>query len=908
MLPSIKLQDLELSSPPADITGLDSYSAVKALVRLHGVPVGYVQAPIINGRCSAYTLRKTALEQLGWPIIRHLLTDLLANSPTTGDLSIDKLLEASSPPTTELAWPVVTVAVCTRDRPTDLALCLEALGRVDYPHLDLLVVDNAPTTDATERLVRTRFPEVRYIREPRPGLDWARNRAIMEARGEIVAYTDDDVVVDPGWVKAIAAVFANDPEVMAVTGLVVPYELETQAQLFFEWYGGFGRGFERKWYRVDLQKDWSWPYHGTGQFGTGANMAYRRVLFEQIGYFDPALDVGTVTNGGGDLEMFFRVLKEGHTLVYEPNAIVRHRHRREYSKLRTQIANNGIGLYSYFVRSALAYPEERSTFIRFGLRWLWWWNIRRLLISLFRPLRLPRDLIWAELWGSFRGLSRYLQARRAARQITAEFGPMNSNDLDLEPKSAPIRPKTLNSEAVAVRTIDLSQEWPGLADVTNYARVRIFVMWSDCPVGGFEIINGGQPLSRVRLLDAIVEHIGLKLLDPDKDQDTLWTDVFAALQRQYLTVVPEKSTAKANSLPITIPVSIVVATHDRPDDLRECLQSLVAQDSPRSIEIIVVDNNPASGITPPIVAEFPEVVLVNETRKGLSYARNAGIAASRGDIIIATDDDVVVPPGWLERLVAPFSRADVMVVTGNTLPLEMETQAQYLFEQYGGLGRGFRRFEVGGDWFETYRRHAVPTWELGATANAAFRASIFSDERIGLLDEALGVGTPTGCSEDTLLFYRVLKAGYTLEYEPSAYVWHKHRRDMAALRRQIYGYSKGHVAYHLTTLLQDHDLRALLHIGFHMPRWHLRQLGWQLKNLLRGKKNDYPLSLTLTEIRGNLVAPWALWRSRYRVKGEGYSRPYIPISQRTISTQELSPVQKNQASLSPTQQQSITGI
>ena len=70
-------------------------------------------------------------------------------------------------------------------------------------------------------------------------------------------------------------------------------------------------------------------YIGSGAYGTGANMAFRRSLFHQIGFFDPALDVGTVTNGGGDLDMFYRVIQEGHTLVYEPRAIVRHRHRRD---------------------------------------------------------------------------------------------------------------------------------------------------------------------------------------------------------------------------------------------------------------------------------------------------------------------------------------------------------------------------------------------------------------------------------------------------------------------------------------------------------------------------------------------------------------------------------------------------
>ena len=82
-------------------------------------------------------------------------------------------------------------------------------------------------------------------------------------------------------------------------------------------------------------------------------MAYHHSLFDRIGGFDPALDVGTVTNGGGDLEMFFRVLQEGQTLVYEPSALVRHRHRRDYAQLRTQITNFGIG----FSHTSYGAPE-----------------------------------------------------------------------------------------------------------------------------------------------------------------------------------------------------------------------------------------------------------------------------------------------------------------------------------------------------------------------------------------------------------------------------------------------------------------------------------------------------------------------------------------------------------------------
>ena len=203
---------------------------------------------------------------------------------------------------------------------------------------------------------------MRYVREPRPGLDWARNRAIREARGEIVAYTDDDVSVDPGWVRALAAAFAEEPHAMCVTGLVLPDEIDTPAQLLFEKYGGFGRGFERCGLQSGAAGDSAARlYGGTGRFGTGANMAFRRAFFDREGMFDPALDVGTPSNGGGDLEMFFRVLqgRRARWSTSRPrwSAIVTAVTTR---RCRTQIANNGIGFYAYLVRTAQAHPEERA--------------------------------------------------------------------------------------------------------------------------------------------------------------------------------------------------------------------------------------------------------------------------------------------------------------------------------------------------------------------------------------------------------------------------------------------------------------------------------------------------------------------------------------------------------------------
>lgn len=878
----IKVAVIDLDRPLLPVEDLDGYATLKVLVRVHGVPLGSIDVPVVDGRCSAERIRASIGFDIELALTRHLLSDALATGSGPDGFSAADLSGARHP-CDRLTEPFVTVAVCTRNRAEELRTCLAALARLDYPDYEVIVIDNAPSTSETEDLVRSEYPAVRYVREPRPGLDWARNRAIAEARGEILAYTDDDVVVDPRWLTALAEAFA-DPSVAAVTGLVVPYELETQSQQLFERYGGFGRGFERRWYGA-MPGDWpvQVSFLGAGQFGTGANMAYRRDLFAEIGLFDPGLDVGTVTNGGGDLEMFFRVLKHGHILAYEPAAIVLHRHRREYGQLRTQLTNNGIGFYSHLVRSALAYPDERVNALRLGIWWLWWWNIRRLLISYIRPARFPRDLIIAELKGSIIGLVRYPVARREAQRIGRDattYGVIVP-DAKRQARSRPAQKRP--TARVAVRTLDVAAPVEPFEDLDGYDAIRIVVTRGGRALKDSTLATYGKPLGARRLREALAREMGPELVDGEVH--SYGAHFYSILEAVSAQIAPRPDrVSESPRLAASVPVSIVIATYDRPVDLRRCLASLMGQRTDRQVEIIVVDNHPGSGLTPPVVAEFAGVRLVEEERAGLSYARNAGIIASQGAIIVATDDDVVAPPEWVERLIAPFARADVAVVTGNVLPLELETRAQQLFERYGGLGRGFVPLEANHTWFNRYRRRAAPTWELGATACAAFRATVFANEDIGLFDETLGAGSPTGCSEDTYLFYKVLKAGLTIRYEPDAFVWHRHRREIQSLRRQLYNYSKGHVAYHLTTVINDGDLRGMLDVFIRLPRWRFHQLGSQVKRGMTGR-DRYPLSLVIAETLGNLAGPYALWRSRQRVRRLGRQGPYTsPAERRVVST------------------------
>jgi glycosyltransferase involved in cell wall biosynthesis len=881
----IWLTDFDIDRPATPLEAPSGYAEIEALARIHGVPVAWADGIALTADLSAEGLRDRLTLAAAEPARQHLLVDLLATPSPAAGWTVHDLLSAAHPDT--VVWtPLVTIAVCTRDRSTDLARCLDALAAVEYPRVELLVVDNAPRDGSTEQLVRDRYPCARYVREPRPGLDWARNRAIAEATGEIICFTDDDALVDPRWVRALVATFTESPEAMAVTGPVVPSELETAAQTMFEAYGGFGRGSTRSWAAIDrLAGEPGWREANSGKFGTGANMAFRRELFTLIGGFDPALDVGTPTGGGGDLDMFFRVVREGHVLVYEPTAIVHHRHRREYAELRRQLFSWGSGFVAHVTGNVVRYPEDSAGFARLMLWWLRRWIVGRWRNGRRQPPGYPLELIAFELLGGFTGPFRYLEARRRAARIARTFGPLpspqrpNARSVGPEPT---MRPQAVAGgvdapppDAVAVRTIDLTSGVGAIDDVASYAATRVFVLRHGRPLGSVEIRNGHRPIGALRVRTAIGQVLGPHALLAATDRDADATSAPAHLRplvQALLRDAPAPCPVDRPPLASHVTASVVIATLDRPAELRRCLTAVLAQATSREVEIVVVDNNPASGLTPPVVSTFEGVRLVQEPRRGLAYARNAGFLASRGDIVVATDDDVVVPGQWLERLVAPFTCESVMATTGHVLPLRLDTWAQRLFELYGGLGRGFASRLFDRAWFQSFDDRAVPTWEIGATANAAFRASIFNHPEIGLMDESLGPGMPSGVGEDTYLFYKILKAGYSIAYEPAAYVWHQHRTDLPALRRQLYAYSKGHVAYHLTTLLRDGDRRALRELAINLPRGQ----AWRVRRWLRGRwlhgRRDYPLTLILLEAAGNLMGPLGLWRSRRRVEREGHSR------------------------------------
>ena len=169
--------------------------------------------------------------------------------------------------------------------------CLYALLDLEYPRYDIVVVDNDPDTADSAEMIAHHFPEsVRYVREDRRGLASAHNRGLAEVRGEIVAFVDDDVVVDRHWLTGIAEGFAADSGVGCVTGLILPAQLDTPAQLLLERHGGFDKGFGLQIFDTDDHRpgDPLFPFTA-GRFGSGANMAFDTEVLRRLGGFDPAM-------------------------------------------------------------------------------------------------------------------------------------------------------------------------------------------------------------------------------------------------------------------------------------------------------------------------------------------------------------------------------------------------------------------------------------------------------------------------------------------------------------------------------------------------------------------------------------------------------------------------------------------
>jgi glycosyltransferase involved in cell wall biosynthesis len=405
--------DIEVTRPLSDLSLSPGDAGAAVLVRRKGVPIGFwLHEANGSPRVTATELAGRIGAEAGEKVLAEAIREELV--PTSSVVSL----------------PLLTIAICTRDRPECVERLLRSLGAqaTALPEgsagLEILLVDNAPLDERTRKLA-AQWSEVRYVREPRPGLNFARNRALQEARGEILAFLDDDVIADRHWMAGFANAWTDNRDAAAFTGQILPMELETEAQVLFEKRGGFRRGFDRVRYGPVQPDDGLYP-GAAGIVGTGANMAFRTDVLRRMGGFDDALDTGAPVPGGGDLDILYRIIRAEYTLVYEPRFLVFHQHRRDMAALRRQYRRSwGLGFMCYLSKCLKTDPERRMRLIRLIARWFVG-HVASMLMHLKKRVRgvpyFPPSMLLGELYGGSIGLmGGYARSQRRVEKIRKQF-------------------------------------------------------------------------------------------------------------------------------------------------------------------------------------------------------------------------------------------------------------------------------------------------------------------------------------------------------------------------------------------------------------------------------------------------------------------------------------------------------
>ena len=400
------------------------YGGALVLVRLHGQPLGLVEVSLPPGGLEPGPLAERIEAALAEPIGAHLEQDGLPRLPLTADGLDGPERPACSIATEDFLSraPMVSVVIPTRDRPERAAEAVASVLQCDYPpdRFELILVDNRPdpgedSAGATAGSLAD--DRVRVLHEPISGGANARNTGLANARGEIVAFTDDDVVADRDWLMTIARGFDGEPNVGAVSGLVMPLEMETPAQVWFEGYARFSGRFERHAYDLGPNRpldDPLFPFD-IGVLGTGANMAFRTEALRAAGGLDPAFNTKALPNGT-DVEALLRVMLRGWTVVHDPGAIVQHAHQREYHQLERRVYGYGLGLTAVLSKSILQNPKLIPELLR---------KLPRGLALALSPSSAkneskqsdyPAELDRLELRGMLRGPLAYARGRREAKR------------------------------------------------------------------------------------------------------------------------------------------------------------------------------------------------------------------------------------------------------------------------------------------------------------------------------------------------------------------------------------------------------------------------------------------------------------------------------------------------------------
>jgi glycosyltransferase involved in cell wall biosynthesis len=211
-----------------------------------------------------------------------------------------------------MAQPSLSIVIPTRNRPESAARCVSIVLDSEPRDFELLLVDQSDGPE-TAQAVAFAGSDARfhYLHSVTRGAASARNAGIERARGDIIAFTDDDCCVAPGWVRGIRRVFEWDSEVAAMFGRVA-----LPAGPPGTWAASFAASSREQ------------PRRGYPRFpaewGISANMACRREVFDKIGVFDPLFGPGAPLMAAEDFDLIIRMRKAGLKIIHAQEVSVDH--------------------------------------------------------------------------------------------------------------------------------------------------------------------------------------------------------------------------------------------------------------------------------------------------------------------------------------------------------------------------------------------------------------------------------------------------------------------------------------------------------------------------------------------------------------------------------------------------------